>query len=53
MGRARNSATPVRRTGWHKAGTLLLRAVTECEKNSGQSLTMPGENRQQRLLLRD
>ena len=41
MGRARNSATPVRRTGWHKAGTLLLRAVTECEKNSGQSLTMP------------
>jgi hypothetical protein len=26
----------VRRTGWRKAGTLLLHAGTECEKNSGQ-----------------
>jgi hypothetical protein len=34
----------VRRTGWRKAGTLYLPAGTECEKNSGQSLIIPGEN---------
>jgi hypothetical protein len=27
-----------------KAGTLFLPAGTECEKNSGQSLIIPGEN---------
>lgn len=27
-----------------RAGTLVLRAGTECEKNSGQSLIIPGEN---------
>jgi hypothetical protein len=34
----------VRRAGWRKAGTLYLPTGTECEKNSGQSLIIPGEN---------
>jgi hypothetical protein len=45
MVQARNSATPgVRCAGWRKAGTLYLPTGTECEKNSGQSLIIPGEN---------
>ena len=45
MGQARKQRNPgVRRTGWRKAGTLFLPDGTECEKNSGQSLIIPGEN---------
>jgi hypothetical protein len=45
MVQARNSATPgVRCAGWRKAGTLYLPTGTDCEKNSGQSLIIPGEN---------
>jgi len=44
MAGAKQRNPGVRRTGRREAGTLLLRAGTECEKNSGQSLIIPGEN---------
>jgi hypothetical protein len=45
MGQARNSATPASAApAGAKAGTLYLPTGTECEKNSGQSLIIPGEN---------
>jgi hypothetical protein len=45
MAGAKQRNPGVRRTGRREAGTLLLRAGTECEKNSGQSLIIPGEIR--------
>ena len=45
MGQVRNSATPASAApAGAKPGTLFLRAGIECEKNSGQSLIIPGEN---------